>query len=214
MDLEKRPIGLLGGSFDPIHHGHLQLARDALKHLPIAEVRFVPAAQPWQKKAMTPAEHRAKMVQLAIEDEPRFVLDMREIERGGTTFTIDTLRDLRKAEPKQPLVLIMGSDQFARLHTWRDWQQVAELAHIAVAQRAGMSAPAEASMANTDPAQLTSSAGGSTVHFAMTPVDASATEVRRLLREPRSTQNEQRVAAMVPAKVLDYIRQHDLYRAH
>jgi nicotinate-nucleotide adenylyltransferase len=214
MDLEKQPIGLLGGSFDPIHHGHLQLARDALKHLPIVEVHFIPAAQPWQKAAMTPAEHRAKMVQLAIADEPRFVLDMREIERGGTTFTIDTLRDLRDVEPERPLVLIMGSDQFAQLHTWRDWQQVAELAHIAVAQRAEISVPADARVHSADPAQLSSSAGGSIVHFPMTPVDASATEVRRLLREPRSTQNEQRVAAMVPAKVLDYIRQHDLYRAH
>jgi nicotinate-nucleotide adenylyltransferase len=214
MGLEKQPIGLLGGSFDPIHYGHLQLARDALKHLPIVEVRFIPAAQPWQKTVMTPAEHRAKMVQLAIADEPRFVLDMREIERGGTTFTIDTLRDLRDVEPERLLVLIMGSDQFARLHTWRDWQQVAELAHIAVAQRAGIPASADARVRSADPAQLSSSAGGSIVHFSMTPVDASATEVRRLLREPQSTQNEQRVAAMVPAKVLDYIRQHDLYRAH
>ena len=77
------PIGLLGGSFDPIHHGHLQLARDALKHLPLDEVRFIPAAQPWQKGPITAAEHRARMVQLAIAGEPRFALDMHEIERGG-----------------------------------------------------------------------------------------------------------------------------------
>ena len=83
MNAQRRLIGLLGGSFDPIHYGHLQLARDALKHLPLEEVRFLPAAQPWQKGPITAAEHRAQMVQLAIADQPRFVLDMREIERGG-----------------------------------------------------------------------------------------------------------------------------------
>ena len=90
MNVTAAPVGLLGGSFDPIHSGHLQLARDALKHLPLEEIRFLPAAQPWQKGPMTAAEHRARMVQLAIVDHSRLVLDMREIERGGVTYTIDT----------------------------------------------------------------------------------------------------------------------------
>ncbi|MGH6609338.1 MAG: nicotinate-nicotinamide nucleotide adenylyltransferase, partial [Burkholderiaceae bacterium] len=101
-------VGLLGGSFDPIHNGHLQLARDALKHLPLAEIRFIPAAQPWQKGELTATEHRAMMVQIAIADEPRFVLDMREVARGGPTYTIDTLREIRRAEPHRPLMLIIG----------------------------------------------------------------------------------------------------------
>ena len=109
------PLGLLGGSFDPIHNGHLQLARDALEQLRLSEVHFIPAAQPWQKSRMTAAEHRAQMVQLALAGEARFVLDMREIARGGITYTIDTLRHLREALPERPLVLIMGSDQFG---TW------------------------------------------------------------------------------------------------
>ena len=146
MAVTAAPIGLLGGSFDPIHYGHLQLARDALKHLPLAEVRFLPAAQPWQKSPITAAEHRAQMVQLAIADHPRFTLDMREIERGGVTYTIDTLHALRLALPDHPLVLIMGSDQFARFDTWRDWQQIPELARIAVAQRAGAPVQWSASM--------------------------------------------------------------------
>jgi nicotinate-nucleotide adenylyltransferase len=209
------PVGLLGGSFDPIHHGHLQLARDALKHLPLAEVRFLPAAQPWQKGPITAAEHRAQMVQLAIADNARFTLDMSEIERGGTTYTIDTVRALRVQEPDRPLVLIMGSDQFARLDTWRDWQRVIELAHIAVATRAGAPPPSSGMILQkrlSDAASLVSKPGGSVVEFKMTPVDYSATEVRRLLREPNSAERAQRLLAMVPAAVLDYIDSHLLYR--
>ena len=211
-------IGLLGGSFDPIHHGHMQLARDALAQLSLAEVRFMPAAQPWQKGTITNAEHRAKMVQIAIADEPRFALDMHEIERGGVTYTIDTMKALRAVLPTHPLVLIMGSDQFARLDTWRDWTQIVDTAHIAVAKRAGavhrLSAAVSAMQAarHADASALASSVGGTVVEFEMTPVDASATEVRRLLREPPSAEQEQRLSAMVPAAVLDYIGSHRLYR--
>ncbi len=218
MGIAGAPIGLLGGSFDPIHRGHLQLACDALKNLPLEEVRFIPAAQPWQKGPMTAAEHRARMVQLAITNEPRFTLDMHEIERGGITYTIDTLRGLRLGFPDRPLVLIMGSDQFARLDTWRDWKEIVEAAHIAVAQRAQASlqqspdlqAVVDARRGNA--ASLATRAGGSIVEFEMTPVDASATEVRSLLGETLSTERAQRLSAMVPAAVLDYIGTHRLYR--
>ena len=218
MNATAAPVGLLGGSFDPIHYGHLQLAQDALRHLPLEEVRFLPAAQPWQKGPITTAEHRAQMVQLAIAGQPRFVLDMREIERGGSTYTIDTLHALRSQLPDRPLVLIMGSDQFARLDSGRDWQQVADLAHIAVATRAGARTPASASMHSVlskrrqAPAFLKSELGGGVVEFDMTPVDASATEIRRLVRESPSTERAQRLSAMVPAVVLDYIDSHHLYR--
>ena len=218
MDNTEAPIGLLGGSFDPIHHGHLQLARDALKHLPLDEVRFVPAAQPWQKGPITAAEHRAQMVQLAIADQSRFTLDMREIERGGVTYTIDTLHALRSQLPHRPLVLVMGSDQFARLDTWRDWQQVMQLAHVAVATRAGTHIALSAEMLTLldkrrgEATSVTAKAGGTVVEFAMTPVNASATEVRRLLRQPYSAERAQRLSAMVPVAVLDYIDSHHLYR--
>jgi nicotinate-nucleotide adenylyltransferase len=218
MGLAGAPIGLLGGSFDPIHRGHLQLARDALKQLPLQEVRFIPAGQPWQKGPMTAAEHRAQMVQLAIAGEPRFALDMHEIERGGVTYTIDTLHALRSQLPDHPLVLIMGSDQFTRLDTWRSWKEIVETAHIAVAQRAGTSLQhspdlkAFLAARQGEVASLATRAGGSIVEFAMTPTDASATEIRHLLREPPSTEREQRLSAMVPAVVLDYIHSHRLYR--
>ncbi|HET9024592.1 MAG TPA: nicotinate (nicotinamide) nucleotide adenylyltransferase [Burkholderiaceae bacterium] len=210
-------IGLLGGSFDPIHVGHVQLARDALAHLPLDEVRFVPAAQPWQKGHVTDAAHRAHMVELAIGREPRCVLDMHEIERGGTTYTIDTLRALRAGAWREAsLVLIMGSDQFERFDTWRDWQAVADLAHIVVARRAGVAArlnpalEAFSRQRHCGPAELAHRAAGGVVEFPMTAIDASATEARRLLANP-APDADRRLAQLLPPPVLDYIRVHRLY---
>jgi len=210
-------IGLLGGSFDPIHFGHLQLARDALAHLPLDEIRFIPAAQPWQKERVTDAAHRAHMVERAIANEPRCVLDMHEIERGGTTYTIDTLRALRAGPwPEASLVLVMGSDQFERFDTWREWQAIAGFAHIAVARRAGVAARVNPTLQafsdehHCGPAELAHRPAGGLVEFPMTAVDASATEARRLLANP-SPDGERRLARLLPAAVLDYIRVHRLY---
>jgi len=212
-------IGLLGGSFDPIHAGHLQLARDALEQLALARVRFIPAGQPWQKCKVTEASHRAKMVLAAIGDEPRFALDMREIERAGPTYTIDTLRELRASVGEAvPLVLIMGSDQFERLDTWRDWQRLLEHAHLAVARRAdALLAPSYLLQEYYNghwarPHVVHEAAHGRIVEIEMTPVDASATEIRGLLARPPSPARDSRLAEIVPAPVLDYIRAHHLYR--
>jgi nicotinate-nucleotide adenylyltransferase len=211
-------IGLLGGSFDPIHVGHVQLARDALAHLPLDEVRFIPAAQPWQKDRVTESAHRAHMVELAIAQEPRCVLDMHEIERGGTTYTIDTLRELRVGPWRDAsLVLVMGSDQFERFDTWREWRAIADLAHIAVARRAGVAARLNPTLQEYSeqrhggPAELAHRPAGGLVEFPMTAVDASATEARHLLANP-SPDADRRLARLLPPAVLDYIRGHRLYR--
>jgi len=212
------PIGLLGGSFDPIHFGHLQLARDALTQLRLAEVRFVPAGQPWQKAVVTDAAHRAHMVELAIRGEQRFALDMHEIERNGPTYTIDTLRAMRGAlGAETPLVFIIGGDQVARLDTWHEWQHLLDFANLAVARRNDavltMSWPLQeyynshwvrAETASKRPS-------GSIVEIDMTPVDASATEIRTLLAQPSSRARDARLAAILPAQVLDYIRANSLY---
>lgn len=212
-------IGLLGGSFDPVHAGHLQLARDALTQLALAEVRFIPAGQPWQKGAITDAMHRARMVLAAIVDEARFALDMREIERAGPTYTVDTLRELRAALGEQlPLVLIMGSDQYERLDTWRDWTRLLDYAHLAVARRANaLLRPSHALQEYFNahwsrPSAVHESTHGRIVEIEMTPVDASATEIRALLAQPLSPVRDDRLAEIVPAAVLDYIRAHRLYR--
>ena len=212
-----RVIGLLGGSFDPVHAGHLQLARDALAHLPLSEVRFMPAARPWQKGELTAAAHRAHMIELAIAGEPGCVLDMHEIERGGTTYTIDTLRALRSGPDRDAaLALIMGSDQFARFDTWRDWRGILELAHLAVARRAGAPAVLSPTLAEVNerhrcaPQDLARRPAGGIAEFPMTPVEASATEARRLVRDA-SAEAASRLARFVPSAVLDYIRAHRLY---
>lgn len=215
------PIGLLGGSFDPIHLGHLQLARDARDRLQLAELRLIPAAQPWQKGPLTDAAQRARMVALAIAGEPRLALDMHEIERGGPSYTIDTLRALRAAlGPAQPLVLVIGGDQLQRLDTWREWQRLTDHAHLAVARRndapLALSPPLQAWVdthrAGIDaPAALASEPAGRLVELPMTPVDASATEIRALLAQPPSRARDARLAQCVPRAVLDYIARHRLY---
>lgn len=224
MSAETEPVGLLGGSFDPVHVGHLQLARDALANLPIGTLQLIPAAQPWQKEALTPAEHRVKMLELALGDElpytrRRLKLDLSEIERGGPTYTIDTLRAARTTfGPKVPLVLIMGADQFERLETWREWEHLTDLAHIAVARRgaAALSLPPTLQKFRSArylkyAADLVDGPAGHIVDLAMTPVDASATGIRHLLATPDDADAASHLATLVPPPVLAYIREHHLY---
>lgn len=213
------PIGVLGGSFDPIHVGHLQLARDALAQLRLAEVRFMPAGQPWQREVATGAAHRAHLVELAIRGEPKFALDMHEIERGGATYTIDTLRELRAALGNEvPIVLIIGGDQMARLDTWRDWQHLLDCAHLAVARRNDAVLTLSWDLQEyfnahwAQPDAVCQRSAGAIVEIDMTPVDASATEARALLAQAPSPARDARLAAIVPAPVLDYIRANSLYK--
>jgi nicotinate-nucleotide adenylyltransferase len=186
-------IGLLGGTFDPIHAGHLQLARDALAALPLAQLRLMPAGLPWQKAGVTAAADRASMVALAIAAQPaevraRLVLDPRELDRSGPTYTVDTLEQLRaELGAHRPIVLVMGGDQFERLASWHAWQRIPMLAHLAVARRAGAPmqlAGAVAALharASGVAADLLGTPAGRVVDLAMTPSDATATGIRRAL---------------------------------
>jgi nicotinate-nucleotide adenylyltransferase len=211
-------LGLLGGSFDPIHRGHLQLARDALADLQLTQVRFIPANRPWQKRPLTDARHRSEMVRLAIAGEENFALDPIETDRDGPTYTIDTLRALRAGVgPEVPLVLIMGSDQLRNLDTWREWRHLLDFAHLAVARRNDEALDLNPALqaffdANAAPAAaIRQQTFGRIVVFEMTPNEASATEIRALLRQAPSFARDARLAALVPAPVLDYIRHHSLY---
>jgi nicotinate-nucleotide adenylyltransferase len=218
MAMARPLIGLLGGSFDPVHIGHLQLARDARAHLALDEVRFIPAGQPWQKGELTDAAQRAHMVELAIRDLPGAALDMHEIERAGPTYTIETLRELRRALGAQPaLVLLMGADQFERIETWCDWQQLLDHCHIAVAARNGVLPQLEATLhawheaRRADAGELAARAAGGIAAFDMIPVDASATQIRALCSARATPTRDAQLAALLPAAVLDYIRRHRLY---
>jgi len=211
------PLGLLGGTFDPIHFGHLRLAEECADALRLNEVRLIPAAKPWQRSGLISAiEHRLEMVRLGVENNPRLVVDAREAERNGPTYTVDTLGSLR-AEMGQarPLVMIVGSDQFLNLPTWSRWQKLFELAHIAVARRANESfdlgelpAALAAMVANrltNDRSALTEPAGR-VFSIEMTPLKISSSQIRTLMRTRQSPRY------LLPASVYEYIVQHGLYQ--
>jgi nicotinate-nucleotide adenylyltransferase len=215
---ERKPIGLLGGSFDPIHVGHVQFARDAMRELDLAQVLFVPAGLAWQKGPAADAIHRARMVELAIAGEPRFVMDRSELDRPGPSFTVDTLRQLRdQLGEARPLVLLIGADQLERLDTWKNWEELIEFAHVGVAARAGHAAQLNPTLTRWLAQHLGHAAdvarrpAGLVVTIGMQPVGCSSTELRAALGRAAHGTGAAAPAAMLPPAVLDYIRQHGLY---
>ena len=163
-----RRIGLLGGSFDPVHQAHRELADAALAQLGLDELRWIPVGQAWQKsRQLTSAEHRASMVGLAIGDNPAFVLERCEIERGGPSYTLDTVAALQRRDgqrhPGEPAdwFLIIGQDQLANFATWHGWRDLLGRVALAVAGRAGDAVQV--------PAELTG-AGARIVPLAMMPM--------------------------------------------
>lgn len=189
-------IGLFGGSFDPVHVAHVALARLALSELKLDEVRWIPAGQPWQKaRQLVAALHREAMVRLAIQGEPGFVLDRCELQRKGPTFTLDTVREMQSREPGHDWFLIVGQDQYAGLHTWRDWRELLGRVTLAVANRPGTTAQAHPDVV---------AAPHSVVSLPM--MDISSTEIRERVSAGQPIDN------LVPANVASYIAQHHLYR--
>lgn len=189
-------IGLFGGSFDPVHNAHLALARLALSELPLDEVRWVPVGQPWQKaRQLAAPAHREAMVRLAIEGEPRFKLDRTELQRSGASFTLDTVRELQAQHPGRQWVLILGQDQYAGLHTWRDWRALLSRVSLAVAKRPG-------ALQQPHPDVL------AVAHRAvpLPMMDVSSTKIRERIA------SGQGIDDLVPAAVARYIEQHHLYR--
>jgi nicotinate-nucleotide adenylyltransferase len=212
------PIGVLGGSFDPIHTGHVALARAACDGLGLAQLLFIPAAQPWQKGELTPGEQRAHMVELAIAGDLRMSVDRCELARGGPSYTIDTLRELRtRYGSAVPLVLVIGADQMERFDTWHEWQSILGLVHLGVARRNDavlvlsylLQEFYNEHWARVE--EMRAEPNGRIVEVEMPPHDVSATEVRTLLAAPAGVERDARLAQVVPAPVLDYIRAHRLY---
>jgi len=189
-------IGLFGGTFDPPHVAHVALARAALEALQLDAVRWIPAGQPWQKtRQVTPVAQREAMVRLAIDGEPRFVLDRIEIERQGPSFTLDTVRAFAAAQPGAQWFLIIGADQYAGLHTWRDWQTLLGLVTLAVANRPGPMPPVDPKVLRF-PHRV----------VPLPMLDISATEIRARVAGGLP------IDTMVPPAVARYIDQHGLYR--
>lgn len=212
------PIGIVGGTFDPIHYGHLRLAEELGETLKLPQVRLVPSGTPPHRSApQVAAEHRLAMVRLAAADNPRFVVDDRETRRAGPGYTYDTLAALRAERGSAPLVLILGADAFLKFATWHRWHELFDLAHIAVAHRPGFpmerwSERMPQPLAREYAARLMQQpmgthlqpAGGIAV-IPFTALDISATAIRERLRTGASPRY------LLPDSVIDYIRQHRLY---
>ena len=191
-----RRSGIFGGSFDPVHSAHVALARLALAELALDEVRWIPAGQPWQKaRQLTAASDREAMVRLAIDGEPRFVLDRIELRRPGVSYTLDTVRELKADMPGTEWVLILGQDQYSTLHTWHGWKELLGLVALAVANRPDATPEVNPQIAREP-----------LISLALPMMDVSSTELRRRIAAGES------IAGLVPESVARYIEHHGLYR--
>lgn len=213
-----RCVAVLGGSFDPVHRGHVALAGYFLELLEPDELRIIPAGNPWQKDPLqaSPAD-RVAMLECAFgAHNGRLKIDQQEIQRHTASYSIDTLRALRaELGPQTSIALLIGADQLQKLHTWRDWQQLFDMAHVCAASRPGFALDA-AHMDAQVAAQFVQRAG-SVEQIRSTPfghslignglaVDISATEIRAALQTGGQPET------LLPPAVLDYIQQHHLYQ--
>ena len=217
----ERCILLLGGSFDPVHEGHIGLARYFCTLLHPDELRLIPAGRPWQKPEMSTApEHRIAMLRLAFADWVVPVqIDTQEIERDGPSYAVDTLRTLRKAVGNQTsLVWVIGADQLLNLHTWHQWQALFSLTNFCIAARPGYQlsreglndqVAAEISRRQASAAQLRASASGLCFIATNLALDISSSALRATLGDNPSLPEPQ---GLLPAPVLDYIQRHHLYQ--
>ena len=213
-----KPVGILGGTFDPIHYGHLRLAEEMLELANLRQIRFIPTGIPPHRNApQVSAQHRSAMVRLAITDQPAFVLDEREVERTAPCYTVDTLRELRaELGAAQPLCLLMGGDAFLQLHTWHEWEQLFGLAHIVVGYRPGFTLEERIHSATAELQRhyqqrlcaanaLSQQPCGGITELAIPKLEISATDIRRRVAEGRT------IRYLLPSAVANYIHQHQLY---
>ena len=190
------PIGIFGGTFDPVHYGHLRTAYEMLQGLRLHELRFVPAGDPPHRAApRVAAQRRLELVRAAVADQAGFVVDDREVRRDGPSYTVLTLQELRAELPRTPICLIVGMDAFLGLTTWHRWRELLELAHVVVAPRPGWIAPVAGELG--DLVATHRAAGVATLHECIagcihvqpvTQLEISSTELRELLaagRDPR-----------------------------
>ena len=204
-------IGIYGGTFNPIHLGHLRVALEIKEAFEFDEIRFIPCYQPALKKnGLVTASMRLKMLQLAIAEQPDFVCDSRELERAGTSYMVDTLASLRDEFPAQPLVLLMGNDAFISLEKWYQWQKLFDYSHIIVMTRPESCkislSPFFKQRFISNPLILKQTLAGKLYFQSVTPLAISSTKIRHLLATERSSR------FLIPDNVINYIQQNKLYR--
>jgi nicotinate-nucleotide adenylyltransferase len=210
-----QPIGLFGGTFDPLHYGHLRTAFELWQVLRLAEVRFMPTGSPpHREEPLAPAQLRLDMVTAAVADQPAFVVDDREVRRAGVSYSIDTLTELRAENPERSLCLILGMDAFLGLPNWHRWRDLLDLTHVIVAHRPGWRAPTMGPLGEVMVDRGTGSVrdlheqlGGRIYVHAVTQLEISSTDLRQLIAQGRDPRY------IVPEEVRRIIRETRCYAA-
>lgn len=190
----KLRLGVMGGTFDPIHHGHLVAASEAAAALQLDEVIFVPTGEPWQKKQVTEGEHRYLMTVIATASNPRFKVSRVDIDRAGPTYTIDTLRDIRANYPDAELFFISGADAIAQILSWKDVEEIWPLAHFVAVSRPGHKL------------EIPNVPEGAISALEVPALAISSTDVRKRVNTGKP------IWYLVPDGAVQYIAKHELYR--
>lgn len=212
--LARAPLGILGGTFDPVHCGHLRMALELAENLGLGEVRLLPAGTPPHRPPpVAPADLRWRMLVAAVAGKSLLVPDNRELRRPGPSYTVDTLMELRAEHGDRPLCLILGADAFAGLASWHRWREVPGLAHVVVVQRPGHDLPAAgpagdllAARRAASPAELVAAPAGRVLLQPVTPLEIAASAIRALVARGGDP------AFLVPDAVRDLIRATGCYR--
>jgi len=210
-----QPIGLFGGTFDPLHYGHLRTAFELWQALQLAEVRFMPTGSPpHREQPLAPAQLRLAMVKAAIADQPAFVIDDREVRRTGVSYSVDTLTELRAEYPHRSLCLLLGMDAFLGLPNWHRWRELLDLGYIVVAHRPGWRAPTMGPLGEImvdrgtgNVRDLHQQPAGRIYIHAVTQLEISSTELRQLIAQGRDPRY------IVPEEVRRIIRETRCYAA-
>jgi nicotinate-nucleotide adenylyltransferase len=220
MPPEQHAIALLGGTFDPVHYGHLRFADAVRRALGLPEVRLVPARDPPHRdRPKASAADRLAMLRLAVTGFPGLVVDDRELRRDGKSYTVDTLADLRRDYPDHPVLLLLGADAFRGLPTWHRWREVFDLAHLVVVARPGVNLEAALpppllaiwrERLVADPGSLFSRPAGAILVQGIAPFDVSATAIREHFAKGAGA--TEMGGGLLPPAVLAYIDRHHLYR--
>ena len=210
-----QPVGILGGTFDPVHNGHLHLATTFLEILNLAELRFVPLnTPPHRTPPMASAEQRLEMLKLAVENQADLKVDDCELRRGGISYTIDTLKHLRKILDKTPICLLMGMENFKTLNYWHQWQSLLDYAHIVIASRpGGDNKLIDEEIKNFMDESITHSVellhqqpAGLIMQLDIPMLDISSTQIRKIFQTNLNSDS------LLPNKVLDFVQTHHLYK--
>jgi len=207
-----QPLGILGGTFDPIHRGHLAVAEYVFTHCPLAQIHFTPCLYPPHRRSppqASPAQ-RLEMIHLAIADHPGWVANDIDFQRPAPSYMVDTLSQLHQQQPHTPWCLILGMDAFGHFNQWREWEKILTLAHLIIVNRPEFELPTEdwsrqllAATRINHSHELTQSLAGRILILEMPPCPLSATEIRR--------QSAQLNEKDLPRLVLNYIRKYHLY---